>query len=120
PASLLSRSGIVRSASIGLQQIAGMVLAAVGAAIVLWCILSFSFIGKGTPAPFDPPRRLVTRAIPVHGEFVIMPPGASEIIRDNVFSIDMTSTSRTHWRRELLPVFCRRDWRECDVDCNSP
>ena len=30
---------------------------------------------------------------PVHGEFVIMPPWASEIIRDNVFSIDMTSTS---------------------------
>ena len=33
---------------------------------------------------------------PVHGEFVIMPPWASEIIRDNVLSIDMTSTSRTH------------------------
>ena len=32
----------------------------------------------------------------VHGEFVIMPPWASEIIRDNVLSIDMTSTSRTH------------------------
>jgi protein-S-isoprenylcysteine O-methyltransferase Ste14 len=61
PASVLSRSGIVRPASIGLQQIAGMVLAAVGAAIVLWCILTFSFIGKGTPAPFDPPRRLVIR-----------------------------------------------------------
>ena len=30
------------------------------------------------------------------GEFVIMPPWASEIIRDNVLSIDMTSTSRTH------------------------
>ena len=32
----------------------------------------------------------------VHGEFVIMPPWASEIIRDNVLSIDMTSASRTH------------------------
>jgi dihydrofolate reductase len=32
----------------------------------------------------------------VHGEFVIMPPWASEIIRDNVLSIDMTSTSGAH------------------------
>jgi hypothetical protein len=32
----------------------------------------------------------------VHGEFVIMPPWASEIIRDNVLSIDMTSTSGTY------------------------
>ncbi len=35
-------------------------------------------------------------AMLVHGEFVIMPPWASEIIRENVLSIDMTSTSRTH------------------------
>jgi protein-S-isoprenylcysteine O-methyltransferase Ste14 len=61
PAGLLSRSGIVGPAVIGAQQIAGMVIAAVGAAIVLWCILTFSFIGKGTPAPFDPPRKLVIR-----------------------------------------------------------
>ena len=27
----------------------------------------------------------------MHGEFVLMPPWASEIIRDNVLSIDMTS-----------------------------
>ena len=27
----------------------------------MWCILSFAVIGRGTPAPFDPPRRLVVR-----------------------------------------------------------
>ena len=36
-----------------------MALALAGAALALWCILAFAFIGKGTPAPFDPPRRLV-------------------------------------------------------------
>ena len=36
-----------------------MVIGAVGAAIALWCILIFASIGRGTPAPFDPPRRLV-------------------------------------------------------------
>jgi protein-S-isoprenylcysteine O-methyltransferase Ste14 len=27
--------------------------------LALWCIFTFVFVGKGTPAPFDPPRRLV-------------------------------------------------------------
>jgi protein-S-isoprenylcysteine O-methyltransferase Ste14 len=29
--------------------------------LALACILTFVFAGKGTPAPFDPPRRLVVR-----------------------------------------------------------
>ena len=33
----------------------------IGTAIALWCVLMFVFIGKGTPAPFDPPRKLVIR-----------------------------------------------------------
>jgi protein-S-isoprenylcysteine O-methyltransferase Ste14 len=37
----------------------GIVTGCVGAAAALWCIFTFAFIGKGTPAPFDPPRRLV-------------------------------------------------------------
>jgi protein-S-isoprenylcysteine O-methyltransferase Ste14 len=27
----------------------------------VWCILNFAIVGRGTPAPFDPPRRLVVR-----------------------------------------------------------
>jgi protein-S-isoprenylcysteine O-methyltransferase Ste14 len=27
----------------------------------VWCIVTFAWIGKGTPAPFDPPHRLVVR-----------------------------------------------------------
>lgn len=59
PARLLSWSGIVRPAAIGVPQVAGMVIGAVGAAVALWCIFTFVSIGRGTPAPFDPPRRLV-------------------------------------------------------------
>ena len=59
PARVLSWSGIVRPAAIEVQQVAGMVIGAVGSAVALWCILTFAAIGRGTPAPFDPPRRLV-------------------------------------------------------------
>ena len=61
PARLLAWSGIVRPAAIEVQQVAGMILGATGAAVVLWCIFIFVSIGRGTPAPFDPPRRLVIR-----------------------------------------------------------
>jgi protein-S-isoprenylcysteine O-methyltransferase Ste14 len=59
PARLLSWSGIVRPTTIGVTQVAGMFIGAVGAAVALWCIFTFATIGRGTPAPFDPPRRLV-------------------------------------------------------------
>jgi len=32
--------------------------AAIGTAIALWRVSTFVFIGKGTPAPFNPPRKL--------------------------------------------------------------
>src|SRR5204863_672998 len=38
-----------------------MIMVTIGTAIALWCVFTFVFIGKGTPAPFDPPRRLVIR-----------------------------------------------------------
>jgi protein-S-isoprenylcysteine O-methyltransferase Ste14 len=60
PASLLSQSGVTGPTTLGLPQVAGMIVGAVGAVIALWCIFTFPTKGKGTPAPFDPPRRLVT------------------------------------------------------------
>jgi protein-S-isoprenylcysteine O-methyltransferase Ste14 len=59
PNRLLTGSGIVRPSVIGAPQIAGMITTAIGAVLAFWCILTFVFVGKGTAAPFDPPRRLV-------------------------------------------------------------
>ncbi len=61
PGRILSASGIVRPTRLGLLELTGIVLGASGSALALWCILAFAVIGKGTPAPFDPPRRLVIR-----------------------------------------------------------
>jgi protein-S-isoprenylcysteine O-methyltransferase Ste14 len=38
-----------------------MVVIVAGTAGVLWCFWHFAVTGRGTPAPFDPPRRLVVR-----------------------------------------------------------
>src|ERR1019366_2140969 len=61
PSRFLSWSGIVRPAAIGWPHMAGIIIGTLGAAVALWCVFAFVFIGKGTPAPFAPPRRLVIR-----------------------------------------------------------
>src|SRR5260370_22951307 len=48
-------------ATTGAPQVAGMITVTIGTAIAFWCVFTFVFIGKGTPAPFDPPRKLVIR-----------------------------------------------------------
>ena len=37
----------------------GAIPSAVGFAVALWCMWDFGWTGRGTPAPFLPPRRLV-------------------------------------------------------------
>ena len=59
PASILSSAGISGPPGNGAGHIVAMVMVAGGVALALWCVLTFALVGKGTPAPFDPPRRLV-------------------------------------------------------------
>ena len=61
PSRLLSWSGVVRPTAMEGPQIMGMIIGSAGAVAALWCIFTFALIGRGTPAPFDPPRRLVIR-----------------------------------------------------------
>ena len=61
PARVLSWSGITRPTAIGFPEIVGIAITAVGAALAVACVMTFVIVGRGTPAPFDPPRRLVVR-----------------------------------------------------------
>lgn len=42
---------------------AAVILLAIGTAIMAKCVWDFAWTGRGTPAPFDPPRRLVVTGL---------------------------------------------------------
>jgi protein-S-isoprenylcysteine O-methyltransferase Ste14 len=61
PAWTLESAGIGRPPGTGPMQVAGIVIAVLGLGLALWSVVVFAVVGRGTPAPFDPPRRLVAR-----------------------------------------------------------
>lgn len=61
PAQVLSWARVVRPHALGSAQVSGLMVGSLGAVLALCCVATFAWIGKGTPAPFDPPRRLVIR-----------------------------------------------------------
>ena len=62
PYLLLSRN-LSSLAHIGLFQLFGLIPMAIGAVIYFRCAWDFASTGKGTPAPIDPPKRLVARGL---------------------------------------------------------
>ena len=60
PQRILAGRGVARVDVIGVPEVLGLLCVVLGAALVLWCLVTFAFVGRGTAAPFDPPRQLVT------------------------------------------------------------
>jgi protein-S-isoprenylcysteine O-methyltransferase Ste14 len=60
PARVLSWATIAPPSTMAGPQVAGIVVGTGGGLIALWCVLTFASVGRGTPAPFDPPQRLVS------------------------------------------------------------
>ena len=50
----------------GLRRLLGAAACGIGLAIYAWCAWEFAARGRGTPAPFDPPRRLVVTGLYRH------------------------------------------------------
>ena len=63
PCYLLSGRGGIAVPQWGLLQYVALILIALGAAILIRCIVDFARIGRGTLAPVDPPRELVIRGL---------------------------------------------------------
>ena len=58
PALILSSTGTEGEG--GVLRLVGLVPLVLGIAILAWCFAGFIVEGQGTPAPYDPPHRLVT------------------------------------------------------------
>jgi protein-S-isoprenylcysteine O-methyltransferase Ste14 len=65
PARIVSSTGIIQPSALGVWQVAGILVGTAGGVLAVTCVLTFAFAGRGTPAPFDPPRRLVVQG-PYH------------------------------------------------------
>lgn len=49
--------------ALGAGRYLGLLPLALGVAGVAWCLRDFAVVGRGTPAPFDPPRQLVATGL---------------------------------------------------------
>ncbi len=63
PYYLLASGGGPHGFHLGSFRFAGVLPMALGAAAAIWCAWDFGVTGKGTPAPLDPPKVLVTRGL---------------------------------------------------------
>lgn len=61
PFLLIASTGASLSLRLPRLRLLGFVLILFGALIYAWSASTFTFIGKGTPAPFDPPKELVAK-----------------------------------------------------------
>jgi protein-S-isoprenylcysteine O-methyltransferase Ste14 len=59
PGRVVARVGITPVATFGTVEVVALAAVVMGGALAILCVLTFALVGKGTPAPFDPPRRLV-------------------------------------------------------------
>ena len=66
PAQIVAAAGAADPMSLGAGRWAGVLLAAAGFLAYLACVYDFLTAGRGTPAPYDPPRRLVARRLYRH------------------------------------------------------
>jgi protein-S-isoprenylcysteine O-methyltransferase Ste14 len=60
---LLSSRSAPPRLPLGMFRNLGALPILIGLAIYLWCAWDFTFAGRGTPAPIDPPKELVVRGL---------------------------------------------------------
>lgn len=60
---LLASRSAPPAMQLGASRYFGVFPILIGASIYFWCAWDFTFAGRGTPAPIDPPKQLVVRGL---------------------------------------------------------
>jgi protein-S-isoprenylcysteine O-methyltransferase Ste14 len=88
PWMILSSTHALTVKEFGWMQMLGALLTAAGLALIVWVCQAFVRFGKGTPAPFDPPRQFVRQGLyrwvrnPLYlGAAVLIPLGEALIFK---------------------------------------
>jgi protein-S-isoprenylcysteine O-methyltransferase Ste14 len=63
PYLLLSSADAAQRLPLGVFRYFGVIPILIGVAIYFWCAWDFTFTGRGTPAPIDPPKELVAKGL---------------------------------------------------------
>src|SRR5262245_36388559 len=63
PYLLLSSADAAQRLPLGVFRYLGVIPILIGATIYFWCAWDFTFTGRGTPAPIDPPKELVAKGL---------------------------------------------------------
>jgi protein-S-isoprenylcysteine O-methyltransferase Ste14 len=61
PYRLLSSRANYLDVEFSYLRLPGLLPIVAGVVLYIWCAWDFTFLGKGTPAPFDPPKELVVK-----------------------------------------------------------
>ncbi len=63
PLQVVASRGVPPPAEWNTAQFAALLPLSLGTAIYFWCVWHFAVTGRGTPAPIDPPKRLVVQGL---------------------------------------------------------
>lgn len=95
----------------------GLAVIGLGAALLLWCVRDFYVAGKGTLAPWDPPRRLVVVGLyrfsrnPMYLAVLIVLAGWAVTFRSGALTVYAAALAAAFHLRVLLyeePTLARR------------
>ena len=95
--------------SLGGLRFVGWIPITLGASAILVCYATFLSVGKGTPWPFDPPRRLVTTGLyrltrnPMEGGFLLVVLGEVLWFESSVLLLyGLCGFLYFHWRQVFV------------------
>lgn len=113
---------------IGSPRYIGWIPIILGALAILWCYGIFIFIGKGTPWPFDPPKKLVVTGLyryvrnPIESSFILVLVGEALLFESSAIVLYIIFSFLLLYIRQVLveePGLRRRFGKPYEQYCQS-